>query len=587
VILLLPALTGCEQRPMGTPSPVTPAGWELVYQFHDARWLTTAWSVAPGTVYVGFEQYQQSYDGIQINDRSSVFYFGGTDWEDLLFPFTEHSGDIDIWGTSPDNIFVADGRLQRYDGTNWIEQPVEATVVFGTASNDVYAADDKGIYRCDGEYWDLLYGYEQKRRSVYALWASTGPSLFASAYPGVIQLHGNEWREVDLPIWINGLWGSAPDDVYGVGGTGYPFGSAYAAIWHFDGNDWAEVEIPQGWELECVWGSGANDVYAAGASGTLLHYDGNAWERVEAGTAKTLYDMTGSGPNDIFAVGRDQKVLHFDGGGWNSVWNDEPPRESWEFWAESPGRMAAADRYKSVFIMEGGAWRETVLASAGVITALWGTSIDNLLAVSSQGRIHRFDGVGWSVEVDSIEGQPIAVHGTGPSDIHVVGRDAFYHFDGSAWRNVAADADVDLIALWATDPCNAFAVGWNGAVMHYDGSAWSRMESGVTEDLRDVWGADGNDVYAVGRAGLLHYDGRAWRRVPVYNGEALYRIMGRARDDIIAFYNSSSHQGYQLHYNGTKWNREESGLKTAEVVITADGTIMQITLESAVYRSIP
>ena len=82
-------------------------------------------------------------------------------------------------------------------------------------------------------------------------------------------------------------------------------------------------------------------------------------------------------------------------------------------------------------------------------------------------------------------------------------------------------------------------------------------------------------------------DGRAWRRVPVYNGEKLYRIMGRARDDIIAFYDPYSHPGYQLRYDGTRWNREESGLETAEVVITADGTIMQITRHSAVYRSIP
>jgi hypothetical protein len=590
-MLLLPALAGCEQRPMGTPPPVTLAGWEFVYQFHDAIWLTTAWSVAPGTVHVGFERYQQSYDGTQINDRSSVYYYDGTDWEDLLFPFTEHSGDIDIWGTSLDNIFVADGRLQRYDGANWIEQPVEADVVYGTAFNDLYAADDKGIYRYDGEYWDLLYSFENRRRTVYALWAaygpSAGPSLFASAYPGVIQLHGNEWREVDLPLWINGLWGSAPDDVYGVGGTGYPLSSGYAAMWHFDGNDWAEVEIPQVWELHCVWGSGANDVYAAGSNGTMLHYDGNTWEAVEAGTAKTLYDMTGSGPNDIFAVGKDQKVLHFDGGEWISVWNDDPPRESWKFWAESPERIAAAGLYKSVYIMEDGAWRETVLASAGIITDLWGTSIDNLLAASSSGRIHRFDGVGWTVEVDSIEGHLIAVHGTGPSDIHVVGRGAFYHFDGSVWRNLPADADGEFLALWATDPYNAFAVGWNGAIMHYDGNGWNRMESGVTDELTDVWGASGDDVYAVGRAGLLHYDGRAWRRVPVYNGEGLYRIMGRARDDIIAFYNPSSHPGCQLRYDGTKWNREESSLETAEVVISAGGTIMQITRNSAIYRGIP
>lgn len=582
VIPLLLPLTGCEQRPLGTSVSVTQAGWEFVYTGVHARRLTGAWSVAPGTVCVGYGQVEWMGDVGMVFDRGAVYYYDGVDWEDMEFPFTEWSENVDIWGTAPDNIYVADGKLQKFDGTVWLEQPVEASVVFGTASDDVYAADHQGIYRYDGEYWDLLYRYNYQS-SVHAIWATNGPSVFVARYPGVLQLHGNIWQEVSLPIWVCDFWGSGPDDVYAVGGKNY---SRDAAIWHFDGNEWSEVSIAEGGALQCIWGDGPNDIYAAGESGTMLHYDGNAWGDVPVPTARAFYDITGSGPNDVFAVGDNQKVAHFDGSGWRSMWN-EVPAEVRELWAESPQRMAVAGYYQYVYILEDDEWRETFLDPPGYIMDLWGSSLNDLLAASSAGRIHRFDGSAWTVEVDLMEGSPYAIHGTGPSDVHVVGNGVIYHFDGSTWTNMLDNNEYELNAVWATDPGSAFAVGYNGVVMHFDGNGWSRMESGVTDELTDVWGASGEDVYAVGPAGMIHFDGHVWRKLPVYHGERLRWILGRAGDDIIAIGDWWNYSAFQLHYDGMTWNLEETRLETIDIVITEEGTIMQTTGRGGIFRSVP
>jgi hypothetical protein len=53
--------------------------------------------------------------------------------------------------------------------------------------------------------------------------------------------------------------------------------------------------------LNGVWGSGATDVFAVGAGGTILHSsDGGATGTLQAsGTTQTLNGVWGSGPNDV------------------------------------------------------------------------------------------------------------------------------------------------------------------------------------------------------------------------------------------------------------------------------------------------
>src|SRR5882757_6610562 len=62
--------------------------------------------------------------------------------------------------------------------------------------------------------------------------------------------------------------------------------------------------------VRSVWGSGANDVWAAGDKGGMAHFDGHKWTASKSGTNKDLTGVHGSGPDDVWAVGQAGTTLH-------------------------------------------------------------------------------------------------------------------------------------------------------------------------------------------------------------------------------------------------------------------------------------
>ena len=200
-----------------------------------------------------------------------------------------------------------------------------------------------------------------------------------------------------------------------------------------------------------------------------------------------------------------------------------------------------------------------------------------MLAGGANGSFYRFDGDHWSLEADSIsEGGVLSIHGTGPQDIHAVGDNLIYHYDGTSWTDLTLPGAFTLYAVWALDESNAFAVGERGVVMRYNGSAWQFMVSGVTTRITDVWGSSPTDVYAVGDCGMIHFDGSRWTRQPVYRGEYLFRIVGRSADDIVAF---GRHGSFWLRFDGHNWNPELSNFQVYDIMLAADGSIYQSGLD--------
>jgi hypothetical protein len=92
-------------------------------------------------------------------------------------------------------------------------------------------------------------------------------------------------------LW--GLWGSAPDDVWIVGGSTDAGGTV---LRRFDGSEWRDVPVPVGAGriLYKIWGRAADDVWACGQKGTLLRWDGASWAVVETGTDTDLLTVHGA-----------------------------------------------------------------------------------------------------------------------------------------------------------------------------------------------------------------------------------------------------------------------------------------------------
>jgi hypothetical protein len=129
-------------------------------------------------------------------------------------------------------------------------------------------------------------------------------------------LLGDDWMSTGL----RDIWGTAPDNVYAVGGKGL--------IVHYDGTVWTQVESGTTAYLTAIWGSGADDIYAVGNGGTVLHFDGATWSRMTSGSKGDLNDVWGSSPSDVYVVGettseKSHVILHGDGVEWTEVHSGE------------------------------------------------------------------------------------------------------------------------------------------------------------------------------------------------------------------------------------------------------------------------
>jgi len=70
--------------------------------------------------------------------------------------------------------------------------------------------------------------------------------------------------------------------------------------------------------LYSVWGNSESDLWAAGWGGKLLHYDGvSCWTEVDSRTRFGFLSMWGTAANNIYAAG--EIVLHYDGVSWEPV----------------------------------------------------------------------------------------------------------------------------------------------------------------------------------------------------------------------------------------------------------------------------
>lgn len=150
-------------------------------------------------------------------------------------------------------------------------------------------------------------------------------NLFVAGNQGtVLHWDGSAWSTMDTPteeqLW--GIWGSAPDDLWAVGGGGRA--ESEATLLHYDGAAWTSVMAP---ELDRethaffkVWGTGANDVIVVGQRGVVLRYDGSDWRQELVGTGQDLISLWGTGPDRIAIVGGRSNgvIVTWDGSEWHT-----------------------------------------------------------------------------------------------------------------------------------------------------------------------------------------------------------------------------------------------------------------------------
>lgn len=261
-----------------------------------------------------------------------------------------------------------------------------------------------------------------------------------------------------------------------------------------------------------IWGSAADDVFAVGGGGLILHYDGTAWVRMTSGTSRDLYDVWGSGASHVIAVGAEGTVLRYDGANWTPISGLSALSNALSVWGTSPTDFLVGSSQGYIHHYDGSAWSVSNWAQGGV-NDLWGRSSTEVYAVHSgvvqanggetPSWIARFDGNEWT----GVRSSYYSLSGiTGASDgsLYAVGAyGTILAYEGTSW--VTTYVDQHLGAVWAAGPGDVFAVGSEGRILHYRDGTWTRMTSGTSVDLPAVWGSSASDVWAGGRWGCLFH----------------------------------------------------------------------------------
>jgi hypothetical protein len=289
------------------------------------------------------------------------------------------------------------------------------------------------------------------------------------------------------PILLS-AWGSAPDDVWAVGGTCDPSNctkTSQSLILHYDGSAWTQRAVVPQVVLWWVYGFAKDDVWIAGEEGTVIHYDGNTFNIVNDTHALApdvkLFGIWGSSPTDLWAVGgkpdQSSTVLRYDGKAWREDM-DAPP-------VQNP-RI-------------GGTWYK-----------VWGSSAKDVWLVGQLGFLVHYDGNAYA-KVD-VSGAGVAsqglftVAGRAPDDVWVVGGDPTrgiaLHYDGKSW---AAPAGLDLsnapLLTGVNElPTGDVAITGLGGAKYVGRAGAFRDDTEIAPlvDLHAVWMFAPDDVYAVG-----------------------------------------------------------------------------------------
>ncbi|MEW5737861.1 MAG: vanadium-dependent haloperoxidase [Myxococcota bacterium] len=192
----------------------------------------------------------------------------------------------------------------------------------GRSETDVWAVGaDQGqgplVLHFDGAAWTR---HETGTRG-HLWWVHAfddGTAMMGGVRGTILEWNGSSFVRHRTPSLarqtVFGVWGASRSDVWAVGAE---TSGRRGFLWHFDGAEWRDVALPADVPLRAsetpglfkVWGSAADDVWAAGADGLVLHYDGAAWTRLVSDNTETLFTVHGRKGQVLFTGGGTRSAL--------------------------------------------------------------------------------------------------------------------------------------------------------------------------------------------------------------------------------------------------------------------------------------
>lgn len=250
------------------------------------------------------------------------------------------------------------------------------------------------------------------------------------------------------------------------------------------------------------------------------------------------------------------------------------------------------------------AWQTVLSELPGAALSVWGTSSRDVYVVGGDAldgsgpyALH-YDGQRWSrLNTGLRDGTLWWVHGVAANAVFMVGTGGtVLRFDPTANRaeRMTTPGNATLFGAWGPSANDVWAVGGDvnantGVLWHFDGTAWANvaLPAGVAAQaiLYKVWGTAANDVWVVGANGTtLHYDGTAWTQVavPTTARGPLFTVHGTPSLHVAVGGNAS---GILLEGQGMTWRQVDldGAPRLAGVHIPTTGAGLAVGSQGSVY----
>jgi hypothetical protein len=218
--------------------------------------------------------------------------------------------------------------------------------------------------------------------------------------------------------------------------------------------------------------------------------------------------------------------------------------------------------------------------------AVWGTSIDSLLAVGAEFPLLSAVGGEWAavpLPEDCVALD--AIWANAPDDIFVGGyAGAAFHYDGNAWSSIPANSTTSFLDLCATPDGEVYACveeGSGPAVLRRTDAGWEYFAGGFQESAA-IWATGNDSIYLAGQDGYaVRFDGVEWLPVSRIGGFDWLDAWGTP-DDVVYFVGQGGHLARWFYFvfqeitsPVTTTLRAVSGISATNIIAVGDeGTII-------------
>jgi hypothetical protein len=308
-----------------------------------AQWLGNAWGTSDTGSHAGNAAVVIDSTHLVVAQNGTVAFWDNGTWTIRTPPVTANWQQIAA--TSLSDVWVASfGRRYHWNGNAWSAAddangafPVALSL---TASGLLVADANAELRLRNGATWSALTTGTNNIRGV---WGTAPNDIWIIGGNGkneTLHWNGSTWTDVPFPFpyssgyQINAIWGSAPNNYWIAGGRQLSFSSREIDLFHWDGIAWT-LDGPHGTEdgnipggFFALWGTAADNVYAV-SGGVALHRDASGWSPIsQLSTRSTEADVFGSAANDVYVL-KDTTLWRWDGAQWTSKTAPATLRRGW------------------------------------------------------------------------------------------------------------------------------------------------------------------------------------------------------------------------------------------------------------------